>query len=89
MLQSDDVMVPNMRVRKFQIDPQKFVKFAVQKVFFQTLIRRKLESEENDDIDYDQVPITWKFKVITCENNSSNMFYILNELVFNGESLPE
>ena len=27
--------------------------------------------EDNDNIVYDQVPITQKFKVITCENNSS------------------
>ena len=48
------------------------------------------ESEEDDnDIDYDQVPITRKFKVITWENNSSNMFYILNELAFNGDSSPD
>ena len=33
MLQSDDVMVPNMRVLKFQIDPQKFEKFAADEVF--------------------------------------------------------
>ena len=32
MLQSDYVMVPNIRVKKFQIDPQKFEKFAAQKV---------------------------------------------------------
>ena len=40
MLQSDDVMVPNMRVRKFQIDPQKFEKFAADEVFL-TLMRLK------------------------------------------------
>ena len=34
MLQSDDVMVPNMRLRKFQIDPQKFEKFTADEVFF-------------------------------------------------------
>ena len=34
MLQSDDVMVFNMRVQKFQIDPQKFEKFASIEVFF-------------------------------------------------------
>ena len=33
MLQFDDVMAPNMRVRKFQIDPQKFEKFAADEVF--------------------------------------------------------
>ena len=33
MLQSEDVMVSNKRVRKFQIDPQKFEKFAAQEAF--------------------------------------------------------
>ena len=48
------------------------------------------ESEENEDnIDYDQVLITWKFKVISLEINSDNMFYILSEFVFNGESSPD
>ena len=40
MLQSDDVMVPNIRVRKFYIDPQKFEKFAAQEVF-RTVMRLK------------------------------------------------
>ena len=83
MLQSDDVMVPNIRVRKFQIDPQKF---AADEVFSDSdETEEELEEDDNDN-DYDQVPITWKFKVITWKNNSSNMFYILNELAFNGES---
>ena len=48
------------------------------------------ESEENDDnIDYDQFPTAQKLKVITFENNLSNIFYIMNELVFNGESLSD
>ena len=86
MLQSGDVMVPNMRVRKFQIDPKKFEKFASEEVFSDS-DETKEESEEDDkDIDYDQVPITRKFKVITWDNNSNNMFYILNELAFNGDS---
>ena len=89
MLQSDDVMVPNMRVRKFQIDPRKFEKFAAEEVFSNS-DETEEEPEENDnDIDYDQVPITRKFKVITWENNSSNVFYILNELVFKGEPSPD
>ena len=33
ILLTDDVMLPNIRVRKFQIDPQKFEKFAVEEVF--------------------------------------------------------
>ena len=31
--------------------------------------------------------LTRKFEVITCENNSGYMLYILNELAFNGESI--
>ena len=74
MLQSDDVIVPNMRVRRFQIDPQKYEKFAADE-FFSDSEETEEESEEDDnDIDYDQVPITRKFKVITYENYSSNMF---------------
>ena len=33
MLRSDDIMLPNMIVRKFQIDHQKFNKFAAEEVF--------------------------------------------------------
>ena len=58
MLQSDDVMVPNMRVRKFQIDPKKF---ASDKAFLDS----DETDEESEEDDYDQVPITRKFKVIT------------------------
>ena len=86
MLQSDDVMVPNMRLRKLQIDPQKLEKFATYEVFYDSIETEEESKEDDNDIDYDQVPITRKFKVITWENNSSNMFYILNELAFNGES---
>ena len=31
MLHSDDAMVPNVKVQKLQIDPQKFDKFAAEK----------------------------------------------------------
>ena len=88
MLQSDDVIVPNMRVRRFQINPQKYEKFAAYEVFFSSdFDENEKESEKDDnDIDYDQVPITRKFKVIICKNYSSNMFYILNELAFNRDS---
>ena len=65
MLQSDDVMVPNMRVRKFQIDPQKFEKFAAEEVFSDSDETEEESEEDDNDIDYDQVPITRKFKVIT------------------------
>ena len=62
MLQSDDVMVPNMRVRKFQIDLQKF---AAEEVFSDSDETEEESEEDDNDIDYDQVPITRKFKVIT------------------------
>ena len=41
ILQSDDVMIFSMIVRNFQIDPQKFDKFAALEVFFQTLKKLK------------------------------------------------
>ena len=34
MLQSNEIMLPNIRVQKFQIDPQKFEKFAAQEFFY-------------------------------------------------------
>ena len=34
-------------------------------------------------------PLTWKFKVITWEDNSSNMLFILKELAFYSESSPD
>ena len=86
MLQSDDVIVPNMRVRKFQIDPQKFEKFAANEVFSDSDETEEESEEDDNDIHYDQVTITQKFKIITWENNSSKMFYILSVLAFNGES---
>ena len=79
-------MVPNMRVRKFQIDPQKF---AADEVFYDSDETEEESEEDDNDIDYDQVPITQKFKVITWKNNSSNMFYILNDLAFKGDSWPD
>ena len=89
MLQSDDVMIPNIRVQKFQIDPQKFEKLAADEVLSDSDEIEEESEEDDDDINYNQVPITRKFKVITCENISSNIFYILNEFVFNWESLPD
>ena len=71
MLQSDDVMVPNMKVRKFHIKPQIFEKFAADKVFTNYDETEEESEKDDEDIDYDQVPITRKFKFITCENNSS------------------
>ena len=65
MLQYDDVMVPNMRVRKFQIDPQKFEKLAADEVFSDSDETEGESEEDNNDFDYDQVSITRKFKVIT------------------------
>ena len=87
MLQSEDVMVHNIRVQKFQIDSNSLRSFLLKKFFFPDSDETEEESkEDNDDIDYDQVLITQKFKVITCENNLNNIFNILNELVFNRES---
>ena len=89
ILQSDDVTVYNMRVQKFQIDLQKFEKFTAEEVFSDSDETEEESEEDDDDIDYDLVPITRKFKVITWQNNSSNMFYILNELTFNWDSSPD
>ena len=89
MLLSDDVMVPNY-------DSMKVLDWC-PKVWevccwwsFSDSDETEEESEEDDsNINYYQVHITRKFKVITWENNSSSMFYILNELAFNGESSPD
>ena len=70
-------MVPSIRVRKFQIDPQKFEKFAAQEVFSCSDETEKESEVDDKDIDYYQVPITQKFKVINCRNNSSKLFFVL------------
>ena len=49
MLQSDDVMVNNISVRKFQIDPQKFEKFAAEEVYTDS-DETEEESEEDESI---------------------------------------
>ena len=46
MLQSDDVIVPNIRVRKFQINPQKYEKFAASEVFFLLILMRLKKSQK-------------------------------------------
>ena len=51
MLQSDDVMIPNMRVRKFKIDHQKFVKFSADKVFSDSNETEEESEEDDNDID--------------------------------------
>ena len=85
MWQSDDVMVHNMRIRKFLID-QKFLKSLPLKKFFSDSDEVEEESnEDDDDIDSDQVPLFVNSKLL-LKNNSNNMFYILNEFVFNWES---
>ena len=53
MLQSDDVMVPNTRVRKFQIDHQNFEKFAAEEVFSDSDETEEELEEDDNDIDYD------------------------------------
>ena len=56
VFQSDDVMFPNKRVQKLQIDQQKFGKFVAQEFFLDSdEIEKELE-ENVDDINYDQVP---------------------------------
>ena len=55
LLQFDDVMIHNMRVRKFQINPQKFEKFAAQEVFTDYDETEEKSKDDVDDIDYDQV----------------------------------
>ena len=78
-----------MRVPKFQIDPQKFEKFAADEAFSNSDETEEESAEDDNDTNYEQVPITRKFKVITWQNNSSNVFYILNELAFNRDSSPD
>ena len=48
MLQSDDVMVSNIRVRKFQTDPKKLEKFTTQEVFTDC-DETEVESKEYDN----------------------------------------
>ena len=58
MLQFDDVMVPNMRVRKFLIDPQKFEKFDANKVCTDSDETEQESEDDDNDFVYDQVPLT-------------------------------
>ena len=61
-------------------------KFAAGK-FLQTVMRLNISQKTMITILItSKSPISHKFNVINCENNSYNMFYILNELAFNGES---
>ena len=53
MWQSDNVMILNMIVRKFHINPQKFNKFAYQEVFTDC---DETEEKSKKDDNYDQVP---------------------------------
>ena len=64
MLQSDDVMVPNMRVRKFQIDPLKFEKLAADEVFSDSDETEEESEEDDNDIHYDQVLTLGNLKLL-------------------------
>ena len=55
MLQSDDVTVPNIRVRKFQIDLQIFEKFFYSGGFTDCDEIKVESKEDDDDINYDKV----------------------------------
>ena len=55
MLQSDDVRVSDIRVRKFQINIQKSDMFAVHEIFMDCDETEEESKEDDDDIDYDQV----------------------------------
>ena len=55
MLQADDVLIPNIRFRKFQIDPQKFERFAAQKVFLILMRLKKNQNRMMTMMIYDQV----------------------------------
>ena len=55
MLQSYNVLVPNIRVRKLQIDPQQFYKFAAQEVFSYFNETEEESELDDDDYDYNQV----------------------------------
>ena len=62
MFQFDNVMIPNMRKRKFQINHKSLTSLLFRK--FSDSNETEEESEEDDvDINYDQVPIIWKLKV--------------------------
>ena len=88
MLQSYYVIVPNIRVRKFQIDSQKFGKFASEQVFVRNLMRLKKSEKRIMILILIMIVISssfLKFKLFIFDNNSSNMFNILNHLILNGE----
>ena len=55
MLQSDDVTVPNIRVRKFQIDPKFLRSFSTQEVITNCDEIEVESKEDDDDINYDKV----------------------------------
>ena len=54
---SNILMLLNMRLRKFQINLQTFEEFAAGK-FFELWWDWKESKEDDNDIDYDQVPLT-------------------------------
>ena len=67
-------MALSMRVWKFYKIPKSLTSLLLTK-FFSDSDETEEESEVNgEDIDYDQIPITCKFIVIICFNNSSDTF---------------
>ena len=65
ILQSDDVMVFNMRYESSRLILKSLRIFAANKIFSDNDETEEESEEDDNDIDYDQVPITRKFKVIT------------------------
>ena len=78
-------MVSIMTVKKFQIE-LKIFKSLLLRNFLLTLMRLK-KNQKMITIWLRSSSLTCKTKVITCDNNSSKMFYIINELVFNEKLL--
>ena len=59
MRQSDDVLVPDIRVRKYKLIPKVWEVCC-------SGIAYSYETEDDDDTEYGQVP-TRKFKIINCK----------------------
>ena len=88
MWQSGDIVVQTLKYESFRLIPKVWEVWCWE-VFSDSDETKEKSEEDDDDIDFDQVPITRKFKAITCENNSSNLLYILNELASNRVSSPD
>ena len=64
-------MIPDMsfEISRLILDSQT----SLLMMFLDFYETEEQSKEDDDDIDYDQVFLTRKFKVITCQNNSNNM----------------